>query len=643
MKTDESPLRSFQPHLWRRKLGSSSWGEGILQVILGLLACIPVVMVLAMISVLIYETLLFFQDVPPWRLLSDLQWTPLFPKQRFGIFVLASGTLMVTGIAMLVAMPMGLLAAIYLSEYASPSLHRWLKPILETLAGVPTVVYGYFALLFVTPLLKQWIPDVSGFNALSAGLVTGILIVPMVSSLSEDAIRNVPSHLHQGGYALGFTQQEVIVKILLPVAFPGIVASFTLAASRALGETMIAAIAAGLYPRLTLNPLEPVETMTAFILQISLGDIPFNSLGFRTIFTVGAVLFSITLALNTFGHWLVRRHQLAISDVVVPHAWVLQQQSHTSRTRDLPFASGTAEAPPPRSPQFNLAFTVRSWRDRLFQGLTLTAVLLGLIVLGTLLFNAAQDGLPRLNWQFLTSFASGNPQQAGIYPALAGTFWLLFLTALIAFPICMGASIFLEEYLPETLLSRALEINLANLTAVPSIIYGLLGLELFVRLLGGITGGQSILSAALTLTAIVLPLLIIATRLALRTVPESLRQGGYAVGMTRWQVVRHIVLPSAMPGIVTGMLLSLARAIGETAPLIAVGASAFVSFAPSFSLRELRSAFTVLPVQIFNWVSRPQEAFHANASAAILVLIGTIFVMNIVGILVRERYLQRPE
>jgi len=274
-----------------------------------LLGCslLSILTTIGIIGVLIFETIAFFREVPLWSFLTDTQWTPLFADKHFGIMVLASATLLTSVIALLVAMPIGLLAAIYLSEYAPDRLRRLLKPMLEVLAGVPTVVYGYFALLFVTPLLKTILPSIAGFNALSAGLVMGVMIIPLVASLSEDALYAVPQSLRDGSYALGASRAQTVTRVIVPAALSGIVASFILAVSRAIGETMIVAIAAGQTPNLTLNPLVPVATMTAYIVQVSLGDVPTGTIEFKTIFAVGMTLFLITFGLNILSHSIVRR------------------------------------------------------------------------------------------------------------------------------------------------------------------------------------------------------------------------------------------------------------------------------------------------------------------------------------------------
>jgi phosphate transport system permease protein len=281
--------------------------EAVIERLLFLCAAASVLVTAGIIAVLLVETLGFFSEVSLIDFLTDTEWTPLFSQQHFGILPLVSGTVLVSAIAMAVALPAGLLSAIYLSEYARPAIRRVVKPVLEVLAGIPTVVYGYYALLFVTPLLQNWIPNLSGFNALGPGIVMGIMILPLVSSLSEDALHAVPNGLREGAYALGATRMQTALRVVVPAALSGISASFILAVSRAIGETMIVAIAAGQMPILTLDPTVPIMTMTAYIVQVSLGDTPAGTLEYRTIFAVGMALFVMTFALNLASNWLRRR------------------------------------------------------------------------------------------------------------------------------------------------------------------------------------------------------------------------------------------------------------------------------------------------------------------------------------------------
>ena len=270
-------------------------------------ASVSILTTVGILFTLIYQASSFFGEISVWEFLTGTRWTPILKPRSYGVLPLVSGTLLVTLIAAAVALPVGLMTAIFLSEYAPDKLRRVVKPILEVLAGIPTVVYGYFALTFVTPLLQIVFDDLIIFNALSAGLVMGVMIIPMVSSLSEDAMMSVPRSLREGAYALGATRYEVSLRVVVPAALSGIIAAFILAISRAVGETMLVTIAAGATPNMSFNPMESVQTMTAYIVQLSLGEAPVGSLEYNTIFAVGLLLFLMTLTMNLLGFWIVRK------------------------------------------------------------------------------------------------------------------------------------------------------------------------------------------------------------------------------------------------------------------------------------------------------------------------------------------------
>ena len=274
---------------------------------------------------------------------------------------------------------------------------------------------------------------------------------------------------------------------------------------------------------------------------------------------------------------------------------------------------------------------MRKHADLLFQIASLLTLVIALTALGALVYDVFADGASRLSWSFITNLASRNPEEAGVYHALMGSIWVIALTGALALPIGVAAAIYLEEYGGRSAIAHFIELNIANLAAVPSIIYGLLGLGLFVRFLGM---GQSVFAGAATLALLALPVVILSTREALRTVPKSIREGSYALGATKWQTIWHQVLPMALPGVLTGLILALSRSIGETAPLITIGALTYIPFAPD----SVWSKFTVLPIQIFNWVSRPQAEFKVNAAAGILVLLALLLSMNAIAIVVRDRY-----
>lgn len=306
------PLQLFSKTGQSGKLGYSHRRhirERFIETILFLMAFTSVAITFSIVVMLVKESLVFFEQVSLWDFLTDTQWTPLFDDPHYGILPLIAGTVVSSAVALAVAIPLGTIIAIYLSEFAPFAVREVAKPFLELLGGVPTVVYGYFALLFVTPLLQKIFPELPGFSLLSAGLVMGIMIIPYISSLAEDAMRAVPMHLREGSYAMGATRFQSATKVVIPAAFSGIAASYILGISRAVGETMVVAIAAGMQPNFTWDPMEPAATITAYIVQVSLGDLPHGSIGYQTIFAAGLTLLLLTLTFNVLGHILRKRYR----------------------------------------------------------------------------------------------------------------------------------------------------------------------------------------------------------------------------------------------------------------------------------------------------------------------------------------------
>jgi phosphate transport system permease protein len=314
-RSQASPLAPFSPpdaafDLTQPGVSGFTWyKERLIESLLFLAASSSVLITLAIVGTLVYEASTFFSHVSLWEFLTDTQWTPLFSDAHYGILPLVSGTLVTTMVALCVAIPVGTLAAIWLSEYCKPRLREVIKPALELLAAVPSVVYGYFALLFVTPLLQKIIPGLPGFNMLGAGLVMGLMIVPYVSSLSEDAMQAVPMHMREGSYAVGATRMQTALRVIFPASLSGVTAAYILGISRAVGETMVVAVAAGMQPNLTADPTEPAATITAYIVQVSLGDLPHGSIGYQSIFAAGLTLMLMTLIFNVAGYWLRKRYR----------------------------------------------------------------------------------------------------------------------------------------------------------------------------------------------------------------------------------------------------------------------------------------------------------------------------------------------
>ncbi len=286
-----------------------NWKERLIEALLLGAAAVSVLTTLGIVYVLVSESYHFFQVVPLIDFLTDTQWTPLFDDAHFGIMVLVSGTLVSSLVALAVAIPMGTIIAIYLSEFSNAKVREVAKPILELLGGIPTIVFGYFALLVVTPILQYIFPSLPGFSLLSAGLVMGIMIVPYIASLSEDAMRAVPMSMREGAYAMGSTKLYTAIHVVVPAAISGLAASYILGISRAVGETMILAVAAGMQPNLTWNPMEPAATITSYIVQVALGDLPHGSIGYQTIFAAGLTLLLVTLLFNILGQWLRAKYR----------------------------------------------------------------------------------------------------------------------------------------------------------------------------------------------------------------------------------------------------------------------------------------------------------------------------------------------
>jgi len=306
---DDAPLRYGSYVAAKSFLRRRAIIAHVMRVLLFLAAALSVFITGAIVYILLYDTVLFFQQVSIISFLTDTEWTPVFENPKFGIITLVSGTLMTTFIGLLFAVPAGTVLSIYLSEFARPVMRETIKPILELLAGVPTVAFGYFALFFLTPIFQMFIPELRGFNLLVPGIVIGIMILPYIVSVAEDAMRAVPDSLREGAYALGFTRFQTAVKVVIPGAFSGVTAAYILGMSRAVGETMVVAIAAGQQARIAFNPLEGAATITAYIVQISLGDLPHNSLAYLTIFAAGLTLFLMTMAFNLLAFWLRRKYR----------------------------------------------------------------------------------------------------------------------------------------------------------------------------------------------------------------------------------------------------------------------------------------------------------------------------------------------
>ena len=613
-------------HLFFRKRGLR---EQAIVWLLFLTASIAVVISAAIIYTLIEGSVDFFFNpaVNILEFFTGTKWNPNGLNPRFGLLPLLSGTLLVAGGALLIGAPLGIGAALYLSEFAGKKVRSVAKPIIEVLAGIPSIVYGFFALLLISPLLQQYF-GASYFNAASAIIVMAIMVLPIIVSISDDSMKAVPQHLREASLAMGATKWETSVKIVMPAASSGIIASILLGLARALGETMVVVLAAGSIAQLTLNPLDEVQTMTSYIAQVATGDIP-PGVAVSAAFAVGLVLFVITYIINIIAGrvvlrikrggitakkqtWITRYTKKIFSQIGV--FWYhLSQRQHDKKS----------------------SLQRRYLRGKIGITTVATCLLIAVVFLVFLIASVMEQGLPGINWRFLTSFPSSIPSKAGIYPVILGSVYLVCLTLVFAVPMGVGAAIYLNEFAKDNRYTRVLRCVIQNLAGFPSIVFGLVGLAIFSRLFGF---GPSLLAGSLTLAIMILPVIVVATEESLKSVPDSFREASRGLGATKWQTVRHHVLPYAVPGTLTGVILALSRAIGETAPILFIG-SLFAKTAPSGIL----DGFLALPITIFYWTRHPKLQFHDLAASTIIVLLVILLSMNLVAIIIRQRSQSRRD
>jgi len=622
------------------------FSEKIITLLLFCSASVAVVVSAAIIYTLTEGSLDFFTDplVSVLEFLTGTRWVPSGGNPLFGILPLITGTILIAGGALLIGTPLGIAAAIFLSEFAGSRLRSIVKPIIEILAGIPSIVYGFFALMVVSTFFRDFF-GASYFNAASAIIVIAIMILPIVISISDDAMKAVPNHLKETSLALGATKWETATKVVMPAASSGIIASVLLGLARAIGETMVVVLAAGSIAKLTLNPLDEVMTMSAYIAKVATGDIP-PGVAVSAGFAVGLVLFIITYLINMVAARVV----LQIKEGTTVKSKKVKKKKNQvlgkiSTMFILPFEKIAVTIIKGKIHLSNLFRKIRSknkyslkrryLRQKIGVSLLAMSIILASLFLVVLLVNVFSQGISGINMTFLTSFPSRFPEKAGILPVIMGSVYLMLLTLVLAAPMGVGAAIYLNEFARDTRHTRFLRRIIQNLAGVPSIVFGLMGYTIFVRLFDF---GQSILAGSLILTIMVLPIIVVATEEALKSVPYSFREAARGVGSTRWQTVRHHVLPNAIPGILTGIILSLSRAIGETAPILFIVAY-FSKTIPS----SIFDGFLALPAQIFYWTTHPKAEFHVLAASSIIILLLILFCMNAVAIVIRQRAQSRRD
>lgn len=601
-------------------------GENLVVTLLFAAASTAIFFSAAILYTLIEGSVSFFTDplVSVVEFFTGTEWVPSGSNPRFGILPLLSGTILIAGGALLIAIPLGVASALYLSEFANAKVRSVFKPIIELLAGIPSIVYGFFALMFISPIFQNYF-GASYFNAASAIVVIAIMILPIIISISDDALKAVPQHLRETSLGLGATKWETAVHAVMPAASSGIIASILLGLARAIGETMVVVLVAGSVAHLTFNPLNETMTMSAFIAKVATGDIPPGA-AVSAAFAVGLLLFAITYTINVIASKVV----LQIREVRI----VVKRKNKLvlSITKKVKKFWNSVEVKLSRK---EITLKHRYMKQKVGIGLMGSSIIFAVAFLAILLADIIYSGIGGLSWTFLTSYPSRFPSKAGIYPVIMGSVYLMLLTMVIATPLGVGAAIYLNEFARDNPYTRFLRRLINNLAGVPSIVFGLMGLAIFARMLGF---GYSLLSGSLILTIMVLPIIAVSTEEALKSVPDGFREAARGLGATKWQAVRHHVLPNAKPGMLTGIILSLSRAMGETAPILFI-----VSFFSKTSPSGIFDGFLALPSQIFYWTTQPQHEFHTLAASTILVLVVILFAMNTVAIVIRQRARSRRE
>jgi phosphate ABC transporter permease subunit PstA/phosphate ABC transporter permease protein PstC len=582
----------------------------------------------------------FFEEISLIDFLTGTKWLPTASVQAFGVLPLVANTLIIAGGALLIGAPLGVAAAIYLSEFASDKLRAILKPIIELLAGIPSIVFAFFALMFIRPIFVDNF-DAGYFNAISAIIVVAIMLMPIIISISDDAMKAVPNHLRQTSLAVGATKWETATKIVMPAASSGIIASILLGLARGIGETMIVLMVAG--GRIGYDLFDQMLPMSGYIGRVATGDMP-PGLAHSAAFAVGIVLFIIAYAINSLGARIVLQIKTGstVKSKKIKKEKSENQNKLYSSISKLFFMIVTfflfillkirslfalIKSNIWRTKQLTLS--ARYLKQRIGVSLIASSIIIAVVFLIILLGYIFSEGISGLTPTFLTSYPSRFPEKAGIFPVLMGTIYLMLLTMVIATPIGIGAAIYLNEFAKDNAYTKFLRRMIQNLAGVPSIVFGLLGYLFFAHVLGF---GMSLLSASLVLSIMILPIIVVSTEEALKSVPDSFREAARGVGSTRWQTVRHHVLPNAIPGMLTGIILSLSRAIGETAPILFL-VSYFGKTAPS----GVMDGFMSLPSQIFYWSQHAKAEFQILAASAIIVLLLILLAMNTVAIIIRQR------
>jgi phosphate ABC transporter permease subunit PstA/phosphate ABC transporter permease protein PstC len=604
----------------------------------------------AILYTLIEGSLKFFDfpGVTVTEFVTSTEWVPSGTDPKFGLYPLFADTMLITGGTILLAGPIGIAAALFLSEYAPMRVRTFAKPIVELLAGIPSIVYGFFALFTIGPVVRDIFPEATYFNALQAIIVMTFMVLPIIVSISDDSLKAVPQHLREASLAMGATKWETSFKVVIPAASSGIAASILLGIARAIGETMVVTLAAGSIAGGNWSFLGEVQTMTSYIAQTATGDIPPGTAQAEAAFAVGLALFIITFIINRIAGRVVlrvKKGSIVKKEPSKLQKFVQRKVIHKIR-KPIVLEGDTGSLSSKirkidRSVRYidkeKLGSNLRIRKVKGYFGVSITALslVLAFAFLVYLLFDTFTQGIGVISWDFLTSEPGWRETEASIMPAITGSVFLMLLTMVFAVPLAVATAVYFNEIAKDTWYTRFLRRLIQNLAGVPSIVFGLVGLAIFVRLFNF---GTSLLAGSLTLALMIMPIIVVASEEALKSVPEGFREAARGVGATRWQTVKHHVLPNAVPGIITGSILALSRAIGETAPILFIGAI-FSKTAPG----GIMDGFVALPLTIFFWSRHANPSYWDFASGTILVLLVILLTMNGIAIFIRYRSQKRRD
>lgn len=632
--------------------------ENIIRAAWFVCAIFAVVTIFFILAFLFYDAYPAFLEIGVVPFLTGPVWDPTGSPPEYGIYPLIVGTLLVTFGAMLLAVPLGIASAIYLAEMAPPRVRQQVKPAIELLAGIPSVVFGFFGLVVLTDWLRVTFNVPTGECWLAGSILLGIMALPIIISVSEDAISSVPREFREGSFAVGATHWQTISRVTVPAALSGITAAVILGMGRAIGETMAVLMVTGnaaIVPSPIWNVLSPVRTLTGTI-GIEMGEVSIGSLHYHALFGVAVILLFITLVVNVLATRILDRiRKKHMGGTATRRSGTLkttparlsflrgplEQAVPVILTILVTFFFLMASGPLSAALVAALCITVIVLRQRLsarhtqvvMKFIITAAVLVVLGILAIIIFDIVSNGLPAMSWEFLTQPPSDLGRSGGIFPAIIGTLYLVAGAILIALPLGIGAAIYLTEYTIEGRMTRLIRTGADLLNGTPSIVFGLFGFAFLVLYLNF---GVSLLAGQVTLALMVLPTIIRTTEESLRTVPQGLREGSYALGATRWQTIRRVVLPPSVPGIITGTILSIGRAAGETAPIMFTA----VVFSQRFLPTSFFDPVMALPYHLYILATNVPGAGEQKYGTALVLLVLVIGLYSL-AIFVRNHYQKR--